>query len=56
LKYKVRLSGNSTREQYEEVHKTVAATSPNYYNISYAINVAYGGQMTARKTPERRLG
>ena len=39
LKYKVRLKGNGTREQYEEVHKTVVATSPNYYNISHAIKL-----------------
>ena len=39
LKYKVRLKGNGTQEQYEEVHKTVVATSPNYYNISHAIEL-----------------
>jgi uncharacterized OsmC-like protein len=39
LKYKVRLKGNGTREQYEEVHKTVMATSPNYYNLSHAIKL-----------------
>jgi uncharacterized OsmC-like protein len=39
LKYKVRLKGNGTREQYEEVHKTVIATSPNYYNLSHAIKL-----------------
>jgi uncharacterized OsmC-like protein len=39
LKYKVRLKGNGTQEQYEEVHKTVVATSPNYYNISRAIEL-----------------
>ena len=39
LKYKVRLKGNGTREQYEEVHKAVVATSPNYYNISHAIEL-----------------
>jgi uncharacterized OsmC-like protein len=39
LNYKVRLKGNGTREQYEEVHKTVVATSPNYYNISRAIKL-----------------
>ena len=39
LKYKVRLKGNGTREQYEEVHRTVVATSPNYYNISHAIKL-----------------
>ena len=39
LKYKVRLKGNGTREHYEEVHRTVVATSPNYYNISHAIKL-----------------
>ena len=39
LKYKVRLQGDGTKEQYEEVHKTVVATSPNYYNISRAIEL-----------------
>jgi uncharacterized OsmC-like protein len=39
LKYKVRLKGNGTREQYEEVHNAVIATSPNYYNITHAIKL-----------------
>jgi uncharacterized OsmC-like protein len=39
LNYKVRVKGDGTREQYEEVHKAVIATSPNYYNISQAIKL-----------------
>jgi uncharacterized OsmC-like protein len=39
LTYKVRLKGNGTKEQYEEVHKAVVATSPNYYNITHAIKL-----------------
>jgi len=39
LKYKVRLKGNGTPRQYEEIHKTVMATSPNYYNIATAIKL-----------------
>ena len=39
LKYRVRLKGNGTKEQYEEVHKAVVATSPNYYNITHAIKL-----------------
>jgi len=39
LKYKVRLKGDGTREQYDEVHKAVVATSPNYYNITHAIKL-----------------
>ena len=39
LNYKVRLKGNGTREQYEDIHNTVMATSPNYYNITHAIKL-----------------
>lgn len=39
LKYRVRLKGNGTKEQYEDVHKAVIATSPNYYNLSRAIEL-----------------
>ena len=39
LHYRVRLKGNGTRDQYEEVHKTVMATSPNYYNITHAVKL-----------------
>lgn len=39
LKYKLRLVGNGTREQYEAIHEAVVATSPNYYNISHAIQL-----------------
>jgi uncharacterized OsmC-like protein len=39
LKYKVRLKGNGTKEQYEEVHKAVIATSPNYYNMTHTIKL-----------------
>jgi uncharacterized OsmC-like protein len=39
LNYKVRLKGNGTREQYEDIHRTVIATSPNYYNITHAIKL-----------------
>jgi uncharacterized OsmC-like protein len=39
LKYKVRLKGDATKEQYEKVHKAVVATSPNYYNITHAIKL-----------------
>jgi uncharacterized OsmC-like protein len=40
LNYKVRLKGDGTREQYEEVHKAVVTTSPNYYNITNAIKLS----------------
>ena len=37
LDYRVRLSGDGTREQYEEIHQAVMATSPNFFNISRPI-------------------
>ena len=37
LSYTVRIKGNATPEQFEEVHAAVMATSPNFYNISNPI-------------------
>ena len=37
LRYTVRIRGDGTREQFEEVHAAVMATSPNFYNLSPAI-------------------
>ena len=34
LRYKVRIKGNGTREQFAKVHEAVMATSPNFYNLS----------------------
>ena len=34
LRYKVRIKGNGTKEQFAEIHKAVMATSPNFYNLS----------------------
>jgi len=34
LRYKVRIIGNVTNEQFAEIHAAVMATSPNFYNIS----------------------
>ena len=39
LHYTVRLSGNGTREQFENMHEVVQRTSPNYYNISNPIEL-----------------
>ena len=39
LHYTVRIKGNGTREQFEEIHKMVMSTSPNYYNIANAIQL-----------------
>ncbi len=37
LRYTVHIKGNGTPEQFEKIHRTVMATSPNYFNISTAI-------------------
>ena len=39
LRYTVHIKGNATAEQFQEVHKTVMATSPNYYNMANAIAI-----------------
>src|SRR5437879_10943643 len=31
LRYKVRIKGNGTKEQFAEIHEAVMATSPNFY-------------------------
>lgn len=37
LSYTVRIKGDATPEQFEEVHAAVMATSPNFYNIANPI-------------------
>jgi len=37
--YTVRLRGNGTKEQYEEIHKAVMGTSPNYWTIANPVKV-----------------
>ena len=39
IRYTVRIKGNGTPEQFEEIHKTVMATSPNYWNLSRPIRL-----------------
>lgn len=39
LKYRVRLKGDGTKAQYDDIHKAVVATSPNYYNVTHAIKL-----------------
>jgi uncharacterized OsmC-like protein len=39
IEYEVRISGDGSLEQYEEIHQTVMKTSPNYFNISRPIRV-----------------
>jgi uncharacterized OsmC-like protein len=37
LRYTVRIRGNGTKEQFNEIHRTVMATSPNFFNMANAI-------------------
>lgn len=37
LRYTVRIKGNGTPEQFEKIHQSVMATSPNYFNLATAI-------------------
>ena len=39
IQYTVRLKGDGTPEQFHEIHRTVVATSPNYFNVSRAIRL-----------------
>jgi uncharacterized OsmC-like protein len=39
IRYKVRLTGNGTRQQYQAIHEQVLKTSPNYFNIAQPIRV-----------------
>jgi hypothetical protein len=34
LRYKERIKGNGTKQQFAEIHEAVMATSPNFYNLS----------------------
>lgn len=37
LIYTVHIKGNGTAEQFEEIHRRVMATSPNYFNLATSI-------------------
>ena len=37
LSYTVRIKGDATKEQFEEVHAAVMATSPNFFNVANAV-------------------
>lgn len=37
MDYTVTLKGDGTREQYEEIHRAVQATSPNFFNMARPI-------------------
>ena len=39
IHYIVRIKGNGTKEQFQEVHETVMATSPNRYNVASPIRL-----------------
>jgi uncharacterized OsmC-like protein len=39
VEYEVRIKGNGSPEQFEEIHQTVMKTSPNYFNISRPIRL-----------------
>ena len=40
LRYTVHIKGNATPEQFEKVHRTVMATSPNYFNLASPVPLA----------------
>lgn len=39
IDYEVKIKGDGTPEQFEEVHRNVMATSPNYFNMSRPIKM-----------------
>ena len=39
INYIVTLEGDGSREQYEEIHQAVMATSPNYFNMAQPIQM-----------------
>jgi uncharacterized OsmC-like protein len=39
IDYIVSMKGDGTREQYEEIHRAVMATSPNYFNMAQPIQM-----------------
>lgn len=39
IDYTVRIAGNGTKEQFEEIHRTVMQTSPNYFNLARPIRM-----------------
>ena len=39
IQYVVRIKGNGTPEQFQEIHETVARTSPNYFNLSRPVRL-----------------
>ena len=39
ISYVVYIEGDGTREQYEDIHQAVMATSPNYFNMAQPIQM-----------------
>ena len=39
IDYEVRIKGDGSREQFEEIHRTVMKTSPNYFNLNRPIRM-----------------
>jgi uncharacterized OsmC-like protein len=39
IDYDVRIKGDGSPEQFEEIHRTVMKTSPNYFNISRPVRM-----------------
>jgi uncharacterized OsmC-like protein len=39
IDYTVRIAGNGTREQFEDIHRTVMQTSPNYFNLARPVRM-----------------
>jgi uncharacterized OsmC-like protein len=39
IEYDVRIAGDGSPEQFEEIHQTVMKTSPNYFNISRPVRM-----------------
>ena len=39
IDYEVRIKGDGTPEQFEEIHQTVMKTSPNYFNLNRPIRL-----------------
>jgi len=39
IEYTVRIQGDGTRQQYQEIHEKVMKTSPNYFNISHPVRI-----------------
>jgi uncharacterized OsmC-like protein len=39
IHYVVRIKGAGTPEQFQEIHETVATTSPNYFNITRPVKI-----------------